>query len=95
MKKTDATEASLEAAREKVRHTAARLDEIRADLEAAAAELRLPEQGEDLDGPLAGLCEVDAVIRCGVHDHLRPLIRSLQGLAAGEAEAGEEAQDVP
>ena len=71
---------TLAAAREQVRHTIEQLDEIRADLEATAADLRLPERGEDVDAPLAGLFELDAVIRCGVHDHLKPLIASLRGL---------------
>ena len=86
MKETDATTAALAAAREQMRHTIERLDEIRADLEATAAGLRLPERGEDIDGPLAGLFEVDAVIRCGLHDHLRPLIASLRSLLPTEPE---------
>jgi hypothetical protein len=71
---------ALAAAREQVRHTVERLDELRADLEATAAGLRLPEREEEIDAPLAGLCELDAVIRCSLHDHLRPLIASLRGL---------------
>ena len=86
MDETEATTAALAAAREQVRHTIERLDEIRADLEATAAGLRLPERGEDIDGPLAGLSELDAVIRCSLHDHLRPLIASLRGLLPGDAE---------
>ena len=73
----------LAAAREQVRHTIERLDEIRADLEATAAGLRLPERGEDIDAPLAGLFEVDAVLRCGLHDHLKPLLSSLRSLLRG------------
>jgi len=81
------TTQALAVAREQLRHTIERLDEIRADLEATAAGLRLPDGGEDLDGPLAGLSELDAVIRCGVHDHLKPLIAGLRDLllAGGEA----------
>ena len=81
----DKASSALAAAREKVRHTIERLDEIRADLEATAAGLRLPEQGDDIDGPLAGLHELDAVIRCGLHDHLKPLIASLRGLIRDES----------
>ena len=76
---------ALAAAREQVRLAIERLDEIRADLEATAAGLRLPERGEDVDAPLAGLFEVDAVIRCGLHDHLRPLIASLRSLVRESA----------
>jgi uncharacterized NAD(P)/FAD-binding protein YdhS len=79
----DASKA-LAAAREQVRLAIERLDEIRADLEATAAGLRLPEQGEDIEEALAGLCEVDAVIRCGLHDHLKPLITSLRSLLPTE-----------
>ena len=82
----DQTIKALAAAREQVRHTIERLDEIRIDLEATAAGLRLPERGEDIDGPLAGLHELDAVLRCGLHDHLRPLIASLRSLLPGDAE---------
>jgi hypothetical protein len=78
--KTKITAAALAAAREQVRHTLERLDEIRADLEATAAGLRLPEREEEIDSPLAGLFELDAVIRCGLHDHLKPLIASLRSL---------------
>ncbi len=75
---------ALAAAREQVRHTIERLDQARADLEATAAGLRLPEREEDVDGPLAGLFELDAVIRCAVHDHLKPLIASLRSLLREE-----------
>ncbi len=85
MNEKGTTTAALAAAREQVRHTIERLDEIRADLEATAAGLRLPEHGGDLDGPLAGLFEVDAVVRCGLHDHLKPLISSLRSLLPTEA----------
>lgn len=85
MSETEATAAALAAAREQVRHTIERLDEIRSDLEATAAGLRLPEHGDDIDVPLAGLFEVDAVIRCAVHDHLKPLIASLRSVLPGEA----------
>ncbi|HKH45882.1 MAG TPA: hypothetical protein VKM72_14565 [Thermoanaerobaculia bacterium] len=71
---------TLAAARELVRSTIERLDEARADLEATAASLRLPEREDDIDAPLAGLFELDAVIRCAVHDHLKPLIASLRSL---------------
>ncbi|HYU31857.1 MAG TPA: hypothetical protein VEW48_06815 [Thermoanaerobaculia bacterium] len=71
--------AALAQAREQLRHTIERLDEARADLEATAAGLRLPEHEEDIEGPLAGLVELDAVIRCAVHD-LKPLIASLRSL---------------
>jgi hypothetical protein len=80
MDETKITAAALAAAREQVRHTLDRLDEIRADLEATAAGLRLPEREEEIDSPLAGLFELDAVIRCGLHDHLKPLIASLRSL---------------
>ena len=86
MDETKTVATALAAAREQVRHTLDRLDEIRADLEATAAGLRLPEHGEDIDGPLAGVCELDAVIRCGLHDHLKPLIGSLRRLLDRAAE---------
>lgn len=80
----DDTSKELTAAREQVRHTIERLDEIRADLEATAAGLRLPEREEEIDVPLAGLFEMDAVLRCGLHDHLKPLISSLRSLLRDE-----------
>lgn len=80
----DDTSKDLAAAREQVRHTIERLDEIRADLEATAAGLRLPEREEEMDTPLAGLFEMDAVLRCGLHDHLKPLISSLRSLLRDE-----------
>src|SRR6185503_15379700 len=55
MDEEDPTAVALAVAREQVRHTIERLDEIRIDLEATAAGLRLPEHGADLDDPLAGL----------------------------------------
>lgn len=79
------TTSALAANREEVRHALDRLDEVRADLEATAAGLRLPENGEDVDAPLAGLFELDAVIRCGLHDHLKPLVESLRNLLRTEA----------
>ncbi len=85
MDETEATTVALAAAREQVRHTIERLDEVRANLEATAAGLRLPEREEEIDEPLAGLFEVDAVLRCGLHDHLKPLIASLRSLLPGEA----------
>jgi hypothetical protein len=86
MDETEATTVALAAAREQVRHTIERLDEVRANLEATAAGLRLPEREEEIDEPLAGLFEVDAVLRCGLHDHVKPLIASLRSLLPGEAE---------
>lgn len=77
---SDNASKDLAVAREQVRHTIERLDEVRANLEATAAGLRLPERGEEIDTPLAGLDEVDAVVRCGLHDHLKPLIASLRSL---------------
>jgi len=74
------TTAALAQAREQLRHTIERLSEARADLEATAAGLRLPEHEGDIEGPLAGLFELDAVIHCAVHDHLKPLIASLRSL---------------
>ncbi|HYU32129.1 MAG TPA: hypothetical protein VEW48_08190 [Thermoanaerobaculia bacterium] len=86
MDEAEPTTDALAAAREQVRRAIERLDEIRADLEAIAAGLRLPEHGEDIEGPLAGLFELDAVIRCSVHDLLKPLIASLRGLLRDEKE---------
>jgi hypothetical protein len=85
---TDPTAETLAAAREQLHHTIERFDEARADLEATVAGLRLPENAEDLDGPLAGLFELDAVIRCAVHDHLKPLIASLRSLIRTAPEEG-------
>lgn len=76
----------LAAAREQLRHTIERLDEARADLEAMVADLGVPEWGKDIDGPLAGLSELDAVVRCGLHDRLRPLIADLRSLLHGDGE---------
>lgn len=84
--RVDKTRDILTAAREQVRHTIDHLDEARADLEAVAAGLRLPDREEEADASLAGLYELDAVIRCGVHDHLKPLLSSLRGLLRSEAE---------
>lgn len=84
--RVDNTRVTLAVAREQIRQTLEHLDEARAGLEATAAGLRLPEREEEFDGPLAGLHELDAVIRCGVHDHLKPLLSSLRGLLRSEAE---------
>ncbi|HYU34973.1 MAG TPA: hypothetical protein VEW48_22715 [Thermoanaerobaculia bacterium] len=81
---------ALAAAREQLRHTIERLDEARADLEATAAGLRLPEREGDIDGPLAGICELDAVIRCDVHDRLKPLLASLRSLLHDNEEPKDE-----
>lgn len=80
------TRVTLAVAREQIRQTLERLDEARAGLEATAAELRLPEREEEVDVPLAGLYELDAIIRCGVHDYLKPLLSSLRDLLRSEAE---------
>jgi hypothetical protein len=82
----DKTNAILAAPREQVGHAIDHLDEVRADLEAIAAGLRLPDREEEVDAPLSGLYELDAAIRCGVHDHLKPLLSSLRGLLRSEAE---------
>lgn len=74
-----------EAAREQVRHTIERLEEIRVDLEATAAGLRLSEGEEELDEPLAGRVEIDAVLRCSLQDYLVPLISSLRSLLADDS----------
>ena len=76
----------LAAVREQVRHTVERLDEARADLEATIAGLRVPEWGKDIEGPLTGVVELDAVIRCAVCDHLKPLIASLRSLLHTDSE---------
>lgn len=86
MQDSESASEALAAAREEVRHTIDRLDEARADLEAMAASLRLPDREEEMDAPLAGLYEVDAVVRCGLHDHLKPLIGSLRSLVTGTEE---------
>lgn len=80
MQESESSSEALAATREQVSHAIDHLDAVRADLEATAACLRLPEREEEIDGPLAGLYELDAVIRCGVHDHLKPLISGLRGL---------------
>jgi hypothetical protein len=71
-----------------------RLDEARAGMEATAAGLRLPEHGEDVDAPLAGLSELDAVIRCVLHDHLKPSIASLRSLLGTLQEGNGARRDV-
>lgn len=80
------TTQALQAAREQVGHAIDHLDGVRAGLEATAAALRLPEDEEEIDLPLTGEDELEAVIRCGVHDHLRPLIASLRSLIRFESE---------
>jgi hypothetical protein len=77
---------ALQAAREQVSHAIDHLDGVRADLEATVAALRLPEDEEEIDLPLAGEDELAAVIRCSVHDHLKPLIASLRSLIRLEPE---------
>lgn len=77
----------LAQARERLGHSVERLDEVRADLVEIVGSLLLPPSDADIAEPLAGLCELDAVMRCALHDHLDPLIRSLGSLLPGEADA--------
>lgn len=89
--RVDKMNAILAAPREQVGHAIDHLDEVRADLEAIAAGLRLPEDEEEIEGPPAGVLELDAVIRCAVHDYLKPLIASLRSLIrTGTEIPGEE-----
>lgn len=76
--------AALQAAREQVGHAIDLLDGVRADLEATVAALRLPDDEEEIEMPLAGEGELAAVIRCGLLDHLKPLIASLRSLVRCE-----------
>lgn len=67
-------------AREAVRDAVRRLEPIRADLLKLVEGLPLPPSSQnqkDLD-TLSGLTELDAVIRCVLHDHLEPLLVSLR-----------------
>jgi hypothetical protein len=82
---------ALLGAREKVRLVTVRLEEVRSGLQeiVAAFEVPLVPGGaeEDLSAfQLAGACEMDALIRCGIHDHLNPLLETLRALVRAEPE---------
>lgn len=81
------TNGGLTAAREQVRHALQRLEEVQLDLWETVEGITLPPVQVREDGfDLAGLSEVDAVIRCAVHDHLEPLIRALRSLTRNPPE---------
>jgi hypothetical protein len=76
---------SVATAREAVREAVRRLEPIRADLLKAVEDLPLPpssQNHEDLT-TLSGLTELDAVVRCALHDHLDPLLASLRAVTQG------------
>jgi myosin heavy subunit len=74
---------SVATAREAVRDAVQRLEPIRADLLKLVEDLPLPPTSQSHDDltTLSGLTELDAVIRCALHDHLNPLLASLQAMA--------------
>lgn len=80
-----------EPVRERVRHAVARLEEIRLDLWEIVETITLPPVRVREDGfDLAGLSELDAVVRCALHDHMKPMIESLRGVACRRLEELEE-----
>jgi len=82
MDEAQCTVSALAQARERLGHSVERLAEIRADLleivEGLPAEASSPPSDE-----LSGIYELDALIRCGLHDHLDPLIQNLRALREG------------
>jgi len=81
---------SLVGARERVRLATVRLEEVKSGLQeiVEAFDLTAGCGGEeDLSAfQLAGACELDALIRCGLHDHLKPLIETLRSLVRSRPE---------
>lgn len=76
---------ALVGAREQVRLATVRLEEVKSGLQEIVDAFDLPAgsggEEEDLSAfQLAGACELDALIRCGLHDHLKPLIETLRSL---------------
>jgi len=75
----------LVGAREQVRLATVRLEEVRSGLQEIVDAFDLPAGPgggeEDLSAfELAGVFELDALVRCGLHDHLKPLIETLRTL---------------
>lgn len=71
----------LESAREQVHQVITRLEEAQMNLWETVEGLALPPvrvREESFD--LAGVSELDAVVRCALHDHLKPLIENLRCL---------------
>jgi len=76
---------ALVGAREQVRLATVRLEEVQSGLQEIVEAFDLPAgpggEEEDLSTfQLAGACELDALIRCGLHDHLNPLLKTLRTL---------------
>lgn len=85
---------SLVGARERVRLATVRLEEVQSGLQEIVAAFDLPAgpggEEEDLSAfQLAGACELDALIRCGLHDHLNPLLETLRTLVRSRPEEAE------
>jgi hypothetical protein len=84
-------QAALLGAREKVRVATVRLEEVKSGLQEIVDAFDVPlvpgGEEEDLSAfQLAGACEMDALIRCGIHDHLNPLLETLRSLVRAEPE---------
>lgn len=90
MDEAQVTAMTLAQARERLGYSVERLDEVRADLleivEGLPAEASCPPSEE-----LSGVYELDAVIRCALHDHLAPLLGSLRSLLPSQEEGETEA----
>ena len=85
MGKETSTPGSVATARDAVREAVRRLETIRADLQKLVEDLPLPLSSQNQDDltTLSGLTELDAVLRCALHDHLDPLLISLRNVTRG------------
>lgn len=74
-------------ARERLGHSIERLDEVRTDLIEVLAGLPA-DASSPTSEELAGVFELDALIRCALHDHLDPLLQDLRALHQRGTEEG-------
>lgn len=80
------TRNTLRPAKRKVRETVRRLEEARLDLLDAIGGLPLPASAHDQTElrTLSEVSELDALVRCAIHDHLDPLIGALRRVAQAQ-----------
>jgi hypothetical protein len=79
----------LRQAKQRVREAARRLEEVRSDLLDTVGGLPLPASALDKSElrKLSEVSELDALVRCAIHDHLEPLISALRGIAQAKGGA--------
>jgi hypothetical protein len=79
----DKSRNALGPAKRKLRETVEQLEAVRVDLLSLVGGLPLPASANDQTdlGTLSDISEVDALVRCSIHDHLDPLLASLRSVA--------------